>query len=292
MPPKACRVIYYICGYIYSIFISHTPHNWICLRLPLLHCDSWHTLRIFCRPARTHMSTWAEVSRVTRGRTSPPQYKRMKEKMSLVQYQVSCTAKTITPTLHAHTQNGDEGVSHSTGNTSKEITLPAAQPLNEWKFDWSDFPICVCLSRLVLSEWQRQTAPDTLFMSLAAKRGAELQIKERKLKNKVLLSHKYRTRESAIDFFKPGVVLWMQFNIWEKRDQDFHNLMIKKRIKKKEGINYAICQYAGLTRFQGNDISRRSAAARSNPITLPSGFHLVMACFKWLTLGRLPLRFI
>lgn len=97
---------------------------------------------------------------------------------------------------------------------------------------------------------------------------------------------------AAIDFFKPRVVLWMQFNIWEKGDQDFHNLMIRKRIKKKEGINSAICQYGGLTRFQGNDISRHCAAACRNPITLPSGFNLVMACFKWLTSGRLPLRVI
>ncbi len=68
--------------------------------------------------------------------------------------------------------------------------------------------------------------------------------------------------------------------------------MIRKRIKKKEGINSAICQYGGLTRFQVNYISRRCATARRNPITLPSGFNLVMACFKWLTSGTLPLRVI
>lgn len=186
---KARGVIYYICGYIYTssaFSFLIPPQNCIYLRLPLLHCDSWHTGEDFFRPSsETHVNTWAEVSRVTGGRTSPSPIQK-DEKRKWAWCNIRCHVQQNPPCTHTHTHTAEcqQGVSVGTGSWGKEITLPVAQPLNEWKFDWSDFPICVCLSRLAHSECQRRTAPHTLFMSRVAERGAELQITERKLKTK------------------------------------------------------------------------------------------------------------
>lgn len=273
------------------------PRNWISLRLPLLHCDSWHIGQDFFFPPRseTHVNTWVEVSQVRGGRTEPPhpsEHKRMKRENELgcnirchVQQQ-----KGPHTHIHTHAVECQQGVSVGTGVWGKEITLPVAQPSNEWKFDWSHFPICVCLSRLAHSECQRRTAPHTLFMSRPAERGAEWQITEGKLKKTKCSWATSTGREREPPLISLSLELYYGCSLISERkgDQDFHNLMIRKGIKKKEGINSAICQYGGLTRFQGNDISWHCAAAWRNPITLPSGFNLVMACFKWLTSGRLP----
>lgn len=123
-----------------------------------------------------------------------PNTKGWKEKMSLVQYQVSCTAK---PAMHTHTHTAEcqQGVSVGTGSWGKEITLPVAQPLNEWKFDWSDFPICVCLSRLAHSECQRSDSPSHIIHVSGGRTRCGITNYWEKTQNKVLLSHKYRTRE-------------------------------------------------------------------------------------------------
>ncbi len=141
--------ILYMWIYIHQhIFISHTPQNWIYLRLPLLNCDSWHIGEEFFRPAQRH--TWISEQRSVgslEDEHPPPQYKRMKRENELgaisgVMYSKNHHAHTHT---HTHTQSNitecQRRVSVSTSGWGKEITLPVAQILNEWKFDWNDFPI-------------------------------------------------------------------------------------------------------------------------------------------------------
>ncbi len=184
--------ILYMWIYIHQhIFISHTPSE---LNLSQIASAAlWFKAYwggIFPPSSETHVNKWAEVSRVTRGRTSPSSIQK-DEKRKWAWCNIRCHvqqnhhAHTHT---HTHTQSNitecQRRVSVSTSGWGKEISLPVAQILNEWKFDWNDFPICVCLSRLVHLEYQHRTAPHTLFMSRAAERGAELQITERRLKTK------------------------------------------------------------------------------------------------------------
>ncbi len=180
--------VLYMWIYIHQhIFISHTPSE---LNLSQIASAAlWFMAYwggIFPPSSETHVNKWAEVSRVTRGRTSPSSIQK-DEKRKWAWCNIRCHVQQKT-TMHTHTHSNitecQRRVSVSTSGWGKEITLPVAQILNEWKFDWNDFPICVCLSRLAHLEYQHRTAPHTLFMSRAAERGAELQITERRLKTK------------------------------------------------------------------------------------------------------------
>ncbi len=136
---------YIICGlYVSTFSFLIPPQNWIYLRLPLLHCDSRHIGEDFPPSSETHVNKWAEVSRVTRGRTSPSSIQK-DEKRKWAWCNIRCHVQQKPPCTHTQSNITEcqRRVSVSTSGWGKEITLPVAQILNEWKFDWNDFPICV-----------------------------------------------------------------------------------------------------------------------------------------------------
>ncbi len=101
---KAREVIYYICGYIHQrIFISHTPSE---LNLSQIASAAlWFMAYwggIFPPSSETHVNTWAEVSRVTRGRTSPSSIQK-DEKRKWAWCNIRCHVQQKPPCTHTHT---------------------------------------------------------------------------------------------------------------------------------------------------------------------------------------------
>lgn len=103
---------------------------------------------------------------------------------------------------------------------------------NESAFESYFFPICLCLSRLSTAEYQSPAAPwHYSWRSEPGSLSGGIRNYWRTIQNKEHLSHDLRELKAwvvvvvffifpplprPLFLFKPGVISWVQFNIWEE----------------------------------------------------------------------------
>lgn len=108
--------------------------------------------------------------------------------------------------------------------SAEKITLlePLLTHRNESVVESYFFPICFCLSRLSTAEYQSLAAPDIIHRAVdQTHRLQELENTERNSIQRALQPRSTRAEGPGCFFFvlflfKPGVILWVQFNIWEE----------------------------------------------------------------------------
>ncbi len=191
--------VLYMWIYIYISTFSFLipPQNWIYLRLPLLHCDSWHIGEEFFRPAQRH--TWISEQRSVgslEDEHPPPQYKRMKRENELG----AISGVMYSKNHHAHTHTLEHNRVSATSECQHKRLRKGNNPASGSDLEWMKIRL-ERFSNLCLFEQigalriPTSDSPSHIIHFSGSRTRCGITNYWEKTQNKVLLSHKYRTRE-------------------------------------------------------------------------------------------------
>lgn len=169
---------------------------------------------------------------------------RWKGEMSFTQCRVPCLGRTVcVPSQseppsqsHTHTHLYIHEDIVKAGELNEEISQP---PAPEWKYVWSVFPICVPFEQIGIL-WMPTMCglSPIIHVTGSGTDWGNYKLRKRNSKQSALEPPAAAAGMPALISLSSESYYGCNFNIWEKRDQAFHNLMIRKRIKrgKKKGL--------------------------------------------------------
>ncbi len=193
----------YMWIYIHQhIFISHTPSE---LNLSQIASAAlWFKAYwggIFPPSSETHVNKWAEVSRVTRGRTSPSSIQK-DEKRKWAWCNIRCHVQQKPPCTHTHTHT--HTIEHNRVSATSECqhkrlrkgNNPASGSDLEWmKIRLERFSNLCLFEQIGALRIPTSDSPSHIIHVSGSRTRCGITNYWEKTQNKVLLSHKYRTRE-------------------------------------------------------------------------------------------------
>lgn len=122
------------------------------------------------------------------------------------------------------------------GEVNEKISQP---PAPEWKYVWSVFPICGPFEQIDVF-WMPTMCglSHIIHVTGSGTDWGNYKLQKRNSKQSALEPPAAAAGTPALISLSSESYYGCNFNIWEKRDQAFHNLMIRKRIKrgKKKGL--------------------------------------------------------